>query len=301
MTENEIVVYDEAELVPYDDTAELTAEAIEGLMNEVSVLSGKVYRSTVNQYIEWAKANPHKRAGASVAGFISYMHKDMKLSPATVNKKATIVRRLFDWFARVGLITGNDLVDVRSVKTPKFQGKRAGRWLNEEQLKRLMRTVNNPRDKAILALLVGCGLRCSEVVNFKWSQIEQTSDGTYVIVNLHRKHNRIQPYVPLPYWVHETLLSLNRVDDSDTVIFLTTRQIYNIVKYWSRKANCNVAPHDLRRSAAQLALDKGQSLTQVSRLLGHSNTIVTERYLKQDFDLTAMADAMELKYERRYG
>lgn len=279
-------------LATLNNTNALIYEAIKGLLSEVDKSTGDVYFSTINEYLEWAEQNPYKRASVSVAAYVSYLSKDRKLSPSTVANKLSHVRRLFEWFARVGLATPLDLADVKNVKSPRHQGRRAGKWLNEDQLRQLINAPDNIRDKAALALMVGCGLRCSEVVGFDWEQIQE-KDGKYVIVNLQRKHHRTQEYLPIPNWVISILNELPT--RQGRVIVTTTRTIYNIVDRWSSYCGFSVAPHDLRRSAATYALNKGQSITQVSKLLGHSNTTVTERYLRQDFDIAAMADAMELK------
>jgi integrase len=62
--------------------------------------------------------------------------------------------------------------------------------------------------------------------------------------------------------------------------------LFNIVAQYGRKiGKPGLAPHDLRRTYAQLGYEAGISITQVSRLLGHANVATTQRYLNLELDV----------------
>lgn len=66
-------------------------------------------------------------------------------------------------------------------------------------------------------------------------------------------------------------------------------QIYRIVAGYDKQINKELGPHDLRRTYAQLGYQSGVPITQISKLLGHSNVATTQRYLNLDLDLTVTA------------
>ena len=69
---------------------------------------------------------------------------------------------------------------------------------------------------------------------------------------------------------------------------LSGQAICDVVsKYGTMIDKPKLRPHDLRRSYAQFGLDNGIPITQISRLLGHSNVATTQRYLNQEIDLEA--------------
>jgi integrase len=90
------------------------------------------------------------------------------------------------------------------VKSVKPTGIRVGNWLSQRQAQALLNapditTVRGLRDRAILAVLLGCGLRRSEVAALTFAHTQQR-DGRWCIVDLVGKHGRVRT-VPMPTWV----------------------------------------------------------------------------------------------------
>jgi integrase len=201
-------------------------------------------------------------------------------------------------------------------------GVRAGNWLTADQAEQLVNTpvyrwqhghiptLKAIRDQAILALMVGTGLRRAEVAALSWEQIQQR-DGRWAIIDLVGKGNRVRS-IGLPPWVKVALdrwakgagvhsgrifRALNkdgrlagrvktrgghRSDGN-----LTPQAIYNVVAehvvaagYTKRRGEPALAAHDLRRTAAALALKGGADLRQIQQMLGHASITTTERYLE---------------------
>ncbi|MBX7134027.1 MAG: tyrosine-type recombinase/integrase [Fimbriimonadaceae bacterium] len=80
---------------------------------------------------------------------------------------------------------------------------RAGNWLSQDQAQQLLllpndKTLKGKRDQALLALLLGCGLRRAELAALKIEEVQQR-DGRWVIVDLEGKGNRVRS-VPMPNW-----------------------------------------------------------------------------------------------------
>src|SRR5204863_5807720 len=90
------------------------------------------------------------------------------------------------------------------VKSAKTQGIRVGNWLSLRQAQALLSapditTIRGLRDRAILAVLLGCGLRRSEVAALTFTHLQQR-DGRWCIVDLVGKHGRVRT-APMPTWV----------------------------------------------------------------------------------------------------
>ena len=116
------------------------------------------------------------------------LHLEAKhLAPATINLRLAAVRRLAYEAADVGLLSPELAASIRRVKGAKRLGVRLGNWLSAEQAKELIRcpdqqTTGGKRDHAILAVLLGCGLRRSEAVQLTVKHF-QRRDEQWAIVD----------------------------------------------------------------------------------------------------------------------
>jgi hypothetical protein len=103
-----------------------------------------------------------------------------------------------------GLLAPELAAGIQRVKSAKSIGVRMGNWLSLKQAQALLNvpditTTKGLRDRAIIAVLLGCALRRSEVAALTMSHIQQR-DGRWCIVDLVGKHNRVRT-VPMPAWV----------------------------------------------------------------------------------------------------
>ena len=147
------------------------------------------------------------------------------------------------------------------------------------------------RDRAILALMIGAGLRRSEVSNLTFDHIQQR-EGRWVIVDLVGKGNRVRT-VPMPSWAKYAMdewtqtaniesgnvfCSINKGDNisGDSI---TPQAVHDVVKQYSDSLGIEIAPHDLRRTFAKLAHKGGSGLDQIQLSLGHASIKTTEKYL----------------------
>ena len=161
-----------------------------------------------------------------------------------------------------------------------------------------LHTVKGRRDRAILAVLLGCGLRRRELIDLTMDHIPRREDH-WAIVDLVGKGGHIRT-VPMPDWVKQTIdhwLSVAKIAHGK--IFrcvcrtgavwgtkVTEKVVWHVVKaYAERLGVSKLAPHNLRRSCARLCHDSGGELEQIQFLLGHVSVQTTEKYLgcKQRF------------------
>ena len=174
---------------------------------------------------------------------------------------------------------------------------RLGNWLTAQQAKTLLRapdlnTVRGKRDSAILALLLGCGLRRSELVHLTIEHLEQREE-RWAIVDLIGKGGHMRT-VPVPNWVKAAIdrwttaanikngRLIRCVNKSGAVWGhgVTEKVIWWVVREFAAKVGlAKLAPHDLRRTCARLCHEAGGELEQIQFLLGHVSVETTERYL----------------------
>jgi integrase len=159
------------------------------------------------------------------------------------------------------------------------------------------------RDRALLALLTGCGLRRNEATALTVADLA-LRDGRWVLVDLRGKHGRIRT-MPVPAWVYQAvkdwmaaagidegriLRAINR--HNSIAESLTGTAVRDIV----RQYRADLSPHDLRRTCAKLCRSGGGELEQIQLLLGHASIQTTERYLGTKQDLAnAPNDAIKIR------
>jgi site-specific recombinase XerD len=148
------------------------------------------------------------------------------------------------------------------------------------------------RDRALLALLLACGLRRHEAVSLRLEHLEQREEH-WAIVDLKGKAGHVRT-VPVPGWVMEEMrIWLNAAGIDRGKIFrrvtkmgqilgegMTEKAVWHIVKDSARTIGLQkLAPHDLRRTCARLCHSAGGELEQIQFLLGHVSIQTTERCL----------------------
>jgi integrase len=191
---------------------------------------------------------------------------------------------------------------IARVKGAKRHGVRAGNWLTLDQAERLLalpdRSNKGLRDRALLALLVGCGLRRQELAGLCIDDIQQR-DGRWCVVDLAGKGNRVRT-VPMPPWTKTAIDDwltaarftggpvLGAVNKGDRITGqgMTAQSIYEVVDRYGSELGAALAPHDVRRTFAKLAHQGRAPLEQIQLSLGHASIQTTERYLGVAQNLT---------------
>jgi integrase len=285
--------------------------------------SKRAYREALTDFLNWHRDQPDPTlTKALVNGYKAHLRTitsartGQPLSSSTVNLRLCAVRRL----AREA--EDNDLIDpvhangIKRVEGVTQKGTRIGNWLSKPQAQALLdkpdpTTLKGLRDRAILAVLLGCALRREEAANLTVELIQQR-EGHWVIVDLVGKLNKIRS-VPMPSWVKAALDDWTAaagiasgpiwrgMRKGDRIIAdpprMSTQAVWRIVSEYATAVGFPaLAPHDLRRTAAKLMLAGGAPLEQISLILGHSSLDVTKRYLGVELDLQdAATDRIGLK------
>jgi integrase len=236
------------------------------------------------------------------------------LGAVSINVRITAVRKLAVEAADNGLLAPELANGITRVKGVASKGVRHGNWLTVRQAQALLNTpdattLKGLRDRAILAVLLGCGLRRSEVAAITVGHIQQR-DGRWCIIDLVGKHGRVRT-VPMPTWVKVAVDAwTSAADIADGHVFravtrggralgtaLSEKVVWQLLQGYAAGASVpGIAPHDLRRTCAKLCRAAGGELEQIQLLLGHASVQTTERYLGTKQDLVhAPNDGIKLR------
>jgi integrase len=168
-----------------------------------SAHSRRAYKHAIDEFISWYCSEPRLGFSRSVVVRYRSFLESLSLSAATINLHLSAIRRLADEASGSGWLSPELAIGARRVKSVKRLGKRLGTWLSRDQAQDLLNaippgTLAGKRDAAVIGLLLGCGLRRSEVVSLRLDQL-QSREGHWVIVDLLGKGGRLRT-VPVPCW-----------------------------------------------------------------------------------------------------
>jgi site-specific recombinase XerC len=170
--------------------------------------SRRIYEYAIERFITWYCSEPRLTFNRSlVVKYRSFLER-LSLSAATIDLHLSAIRRLADESAESGWLSPEHAIGIRRVKGVKRFGRKMGNWLTRNQAQELVNAASKHnlrgwRDGAMLGLLLGCGLRRSEVVGLNLDQL-QSREGRWVIVNLVGKGKRLRT-IPVPSWSKELL------------------------------------------------------------------------------------------------
>ena len=266
-----------------------------------SLNSRRAYRQALDHFFAWYRREPRGTFNRALVQSYRAAIEAEGLAPSTINVRLAALRKLASEAAENGLLDRSVAQSITSLKGVRQAGIRAGNWLTADQARLLLTqpdpsTLRGQRDRAILGLLVCCGLRRTELAGLRPTDIVQR-DGRWVIADLKGKGSRLRT-VPIPAaikaaidsWVRSAKIADGPLFRSTRCLHraspLTDKMIWHIVsRYAARAGFPNLAPHDLRRTCAKLCRASGGDLEQIQFLLGHASIQTTERYLGSRQDL----------------
>lgn len=218
-------------------------------------------------------------------------------APATANKMLSIVRGVLRQAWKLGMMTTDDY--RRAASVPAIPGSRlpTGRALDAGEIRALFEACAQTgpraaRDAALLATLLGCGLRRSEAANLNLEHLD-TTEATLRVAGK-GNHERIAHMnggveSAVTAWVKARgqapgplLCGINK-SGRITLHRLPTESIRLILKQRAAEARIReCTPHDLRRTFISSLLDEGNDIAIASRMAGHRNVSTTIRYDRRD-------------------
>jgi site-specific recombinase XerD len=259
--------------------------------------SRRNYKFAMEQFITWYCSEPRLALNRMVVLRFRLYLESLGLAAGTINQRLAAVRRLAYEAADSGLLSPELAAGIRRVMGVKQLGSRLGNWLSCDQAKLLLEEANGEdlrsiRDLAMMAILLGCGLRRAELSAQKVEDME-VRQRDWAIVDLVGKGSHVRT-VPMPNWVKEAVdrwLIAAKIE-AGRVFRAVSRHgtpwgkgisenvIWYVVRRCAERSRIeHLAPHDLRRTCAKLCHAAGGEIEQIQFLLGHASVLTAERYL----------------------
>lgn len=228
----------------------------------------------------------------SVVAYLLAMKNEGR-SKSTVNRRLATLRAFYRWLMECGVISENPAASIRS---PRIDHKGI-QYMSVEQISRLLEmpdeSVKGQRDRAILEVLYATGIRVSEAVELKVSDVDLRMG--FVACNGHHGRARIVPMgrparMALKSYLDESRRILMKEDDPDDpsgILFVNylgkpfTRQgMWKILRHYGEMAGLEeqLTPQSIRNSFAMHMVENGIDIMSLQELMGHEDISATEVY-----------------------
>ena len=248
------------------------------------------YCSDVEKFLAWVKIPPEKVSAEDVTGYLAFR---TKVSERTQARFLSALKNFYDWMYLEGYIKENpcEMVDM-----PKL-GRYIPQVLSVREVEAIIDSVDTAdwlgmRDRAILEILYGCGLRVSEAVGLKISCL-YPEQGFIRVFGKGRKE-RLIPFCGMTKDAVLKYLEVRPVptdSKADDLLFLNNRgtslsrvSMFKMVKKQALLAGVmkDISPHTFRHSFATHLVENGADLRVVQDMLGHESITTTEIYTHVD-------------------
>jgi integrase/recombinase XerD len=268
-----------------------------------SAHSRRAYVNALDDFQQWCGLNAADGFTKATVQRYRAALEERGLAPSSINVRLSAIRKLAAEAADNGLLVPEPAAAIGRVKGAKRLGTRTGNWLTQSQAEQMLAlpnraTCKGKRDRALLCLLIGCGLRREELALLTVEHIQQRN-ARWVLVDLQGKGKRVRT-VPMPAWTKAAIdqwvaaagISAGRllraVNKGNRIVGegMTAQSVFECVGQYGRQIGLKIAPHDLRRTFAKLAHKGHAALEQIQISLGHASIQTTERYLGIEQDLT---------------
>jgi integrase len=228
------------------------------VLNSLTSASGqRTYDHAIREFVAWYCSEPRLAFNRTVVLRYRISLEQRGYAPATINLRLAAVRRVAYEAADAGLLSPKLAAGIRRVKGVRRIGVRLGNWLTPEQGRRLLdaatpSTPRDLRDHAMVALLIGCGLRRGELLALNLESI-QRRDEHWVIADLVGKAGHVRT-VPIPTWVKTA------VDAWTSAAAITHGPVFRAINKAGRVWGDGMSPKVLwdvvRSAAARAGIDK---------------------------------------------
>ena len=282
--------------------AQFMAELVRRIVSEMTVQS---YSSDLRDFIEYLSPpgeQPPDAAQIDLLILREYLaaQYDRGLQAVSIRRRIAAIRALFRFLTKEGLLGANPARLLRTPKTPQklpqvITAEQAN-GIIEGSLDAKFERPHPKRDRAILELLYGCGVRVSELAGLDLQDLDMQEHWLRV-----RGKGRKERQAPVPGKSFESLLEWLKVRAGGTqenAVFLnhqgrrlTDRSIRKIVKFYASwiAGDDSVHPHSLRHAFATHLLQDGADLRAIQELLGHARLSTTQKYTQ-----VSLADLMSV-------
>ena len=226
--------------------------------------------------------------GQDLADYVKYLEEN-HFAAATVSRNIASLKAFYHYLVQEGLVT-EDLSEA--LKAPKIE-KKMPEIMSPDEVVRLLEQPagNSPkeiRDKAMLELLYATGIRVTELITLKLSDVNMSMN---FILCRDRNKERVIPFGAAAKSALTRYLDGTREEmlenKASEVLFancsgkpMSRQGFWKLIKYYAKKADiqADITPHTLRHSFAAHLVENGADLRSVQEMLGHSDISTTQIY-----------------------
>ena len=247
------------------------------------------YRNDLTAFFDFCQSRGiseiNKIDRAELNSFIMKLREE-KYTPSSVMRKVASLRGFFKWFCANEYGKKNPAQTLEQPKLPK----RLPKVMTIDELNSILNSNLSVLEQLIVELLYGCGLRVSELVNLKLTNIDIKQK--YVQCYGKGSKERIVPFgnkakdainkylkarevIILEHKLSSNLKTLLIKENGNKV---SRQDVYNFIRKQGEKIHKHISPHTLRHSFATHLLENGADLRVVQELLGHSDVATTQLY-----------------------
>lgn len=281
---------------------------IQGFIDELSIRSKsqetiRAYRQDLERFDDFRKINGlrmNQIKRSTIVAYIKHLEEthgrtvSSSLSPATINRRLTVLSEYFLWAQGDSDKPGRNPVAL--IKRPKVQNENPSP-VDDEDLQKLCDGITDARDKAIILLFVYSGLRLFELVKLNVGSIcprrRKSPNGAsefYGFGAVIGKGGKKRSFIvgPVAMKALQIYVASRKLSDSSRPLFVSDRgerlgcrAIQKILAGWCRFVGIShVRVHQLRHTFATRNVNAGMSMEVLKELLGHRELTATQRYFK---------------------
>src|SRR5919107_4122861 len=158
-----------------EDEARAIEMVLDGLPSEHS---RRAYERALSDFFMWHKGVGRPQLNKAVVQRYAAELRDAGMAPSSVNQRLSAIRKLAAEAADNGALDPQVASGIRAVRGARREGRRTGNWLTREEAQSWLgapdrQTIRGRRDRALLVVLIGCGLRRSEAAGLSFDHVQQ--------------------------------------------------------------------------------------------------------------------------------
>ena len=250
------------------------------LTNKQSIHTQRQYTCTIQQFLAFTGKDLSQIMVEDIQDYLrSLKLRNQKAS--TIKVKLMIIKSLFSYCVKTGYLRVNP---ASMVDSPKVNDTISQKLLTVDDVKRLISQAKTTRDKLLIKIMFGLGLRVSEAVNLKWSNFR--FDGDLVNLSIVGKGSKQRTILVIAtLWEELQQLRQEGIDYLFTAYHrnspLRRNTAHTLLKKIAQRAGYSeqLSCHWLRHSHATEAIKGGCDLSLLQQSLGHSSITTTQKYL----------------------
>ncbi|ROR04636.1 tyrosine recombinase XerC [Erwinia sp. JUb26] len=280
---------------------------VERQLSPLTLINYRRQLTVVVELLDALKVTDWPRLDAALVRTLAARSSRSGLKPASLALRLSALRSFLDWLISQGTIQANPAKGVATPRAPRHLPKN----IDVDEVNQLLDIdLNDPlavRDRAMLEVMYGAGLRLSELTGIDVNHLELAS-GEVWVTGKGSKERRLPMGKTAVLWLEHWLALRELFSPQDNALFLSklgkrisARNVQKRFAEWGIKQglSSHVHPHKLRHSFATHMLESSGDLRAVQELLGHANLATTQIYTHLDFQhLASVYDAAHPRAKR---